>query len=142
MLKKTITYTDYEDNKRTEDFYFNLSKAELLEMEMSTAGGLEKKINAIVQAQDTSKIMALFKDIILKAYGEKSEDGRRFVKSEELSSNFCQTEAYSELIMELLSDTNKASAFISGIIPADISKQAAEEAAKRDALSKLATPEE
>ena len=80
MFKKTITYTDYDGNERTEDFYFNLTKAELLDMEMSTEGGLEKMINKIISTKDTVKIIAVFKDLIAKSYGEKSADGKRFIK--------------------------------------------------------------
>lgn len=117
MLKKTITYTDYDGNSRTEDFYFNLSKAELMEMEMGTTGGLTQMVNKIVAEQETPKIIALFKDILLKAYGEKSPDGKRFIKSEELSAGFAQTEAYSDLFMELATNDGKAAEFINAIIP-------------------------
>ena len=126
MLKKTITYTDYNNIKRTEDFYFNLSKAELMEMEMSTSGGLAEMINKIVAAQDTAAIIKIFKDLILKAYGEKSPDGKRIVKSEEISNAFAQTEAYSDLFMELATDADAAAAFVNGIVPADMAKQIAE----------------
>lgn len=126
MLKKTITYTDYNNVKRTEDFYFNLSKAELMEMEMSTSGGLAEMINKIVAAQDTAAIIKIFKDLILKAYGEKSPDGKRIVKSEEISNAFAQTEAYSDLFMELATDADAAAAFVNGIVPADMAKQIAE----------------
>lgn len=126
MLKKTITYTDYNNVKRTEDFYFNLSKAELMEMEMSTSGGLAEMINKIVAAQDTTAIIKIFKDLILKAYGEKSSDGKRIVKSEEISNAFAQTEAYSDLFMELATDADAAAAFVNGIVPADMAKQIAE----------------
>jgi len=117
MLKKKITYTDYNDVERTEDFYFNLSKSEITEMEMSTTGGLGEKITNIVAAQDAPAIIKIFKDLILKAYGEKSPDGKRFVKNEELAVAFSQTEAYSILFMELATDANAASAFVNGIIP-------------------------
>ena len=126
MLKKTITYTDYNNVKRTEDFYFNLSKAELMEMEMSTSGGLAEMINKIVAAQDTAAIIKIFKDLILKAYGEKSPDGKRIEKSEKISNAFAQTEAYSDLFMELATDADAAAAFVNGIVPADMAKQIAE----------------
>ena len=125
MLKKTITYTDYNDVKRTEDFYFNLSKAELMEMEMSTSGGLAEMIQKIVAAQDTPSIIKIFKELILKAYGEKSSDGKRIVKSEEISNAFAQTEAFSDLFMELATDADAASAFVNGIIPADMANRVA-----------------
>lgn len=117
MLKKTITFTDYNGVERTEDFYFNLSKAEVMEMELSTTGGLAEMINKIVSAQDTPSIVKVFKDIILKAYGEKSPDGRRFIKSEELSEAFSQTEAYSELYMELSTNAEAAAKFVNEILP-------------------------
>lgn len=117
MLKKTITYTDYNDVERTEDFYFNLTKAEIMEMEMSTSGGLGEMINKIVAAQDAPSIIKIFKDLVLKAYGQKSPDGRRFIKSEELRREFEQTEAYSQLFMELATNADEASAFVNGIVP-------------------------
>ena len=120
MLKKTITYTDYNDNERTEDFYFNLSKAELTEMELSTAGGLAEMIQRIVSTQDAPKIVKVFKDLVLAAYGEKSADGKRFIKTEELREAFSQTEAYSELFMELATDADAAAAFVNGIVPKDL----------------------
>jgi hypothetical protein len=117
MLKQTITYTDYDGNKRTEDFYFNLSKAEVAEMEMSAEGGLTKTLEKIVAEQDGKRIIEMFKDLILKAYGEKSLDGKRFIKSKELSEAFSQTEAYSELFMELAMNAEASAAFVNGIIP-------------------------
>lgn len=119
MLKKTITYNDYNGVERTEDFYFNLTKAEIMEMEMGTAGGMAEMIERIVKAQDAPSIINIFKKIILKAYGEKSADGRRFMKSDEISEGFAQTEAYSILFMELATDADAASAFVNGVVPAD-----------------------
>jgi len=116
MLKKTIVYTDYEGNERTDDFYFNLNQPELLEMNVSEKGGLEKVIEKIIATDDFKKLVEIFKEIILKAYGEKSLDGRRFVKSKELSEQFSQTEAYSILFMELALNAESAAAFINGII--------------------------
>lgn len=129
MLKKTITYHDYNDVERTEDFYFNLSKAELLEMELGTSGGLAEMIKKIVAAQDAPSIIKIFKDLVLKAYGEKSPDGKRFMKSEELSEAFSQTEAYSQLFMELATDDKKAAEFVNGIVPADMAQAAASQIA-------------
>ena len=117
MLKKTIAYIDYNGVKREEDFWFNLTKAEITEMELSTSGGLAETIQRIVQAQDQPAIIAIFKDLILKAYGEKSPDGKYFRKSEEIRTNFAQTEAYSELFMLLATDADEAAAFINGIVP-------------------------
>lgn len=122
MLKKTITYTDYNQAERTEDFYFNLTKAEVMEMEMSTSGGLAEMIKKIVAAKDAPAIIKVFKDLILKAYGEKSPDGKRFIKSEEITTAFAQTEAYSQLFMELATDPDRAAEFVNGIIPAAADK--------------------
>lgn len=122
MLKKTIKYVDFDNNERTEDFYFNLTKAEVTEMEMSTEGGLVKMIEKIVATQDAKRIIEIFKDLILRSYGEKSPDGRRFVKSQELRDAFSQTEAYSELFMELATNAEKAAAFVNGIVPSIPSK--------------------
>ena len=118
MLKKTVTYTDYNGSERTEDFYFNLTKAEIMEMELSTSGGLAEMIQRIVKAQDAPAIIKIFKELVLKAYGEKSPDGKRFIKSKELSEAFSQTEAYSQLFMELATDADAASKFVNGIVPA------------------------
>lgn len=123
MIKKTITYVDYNGNERTEDYWFNLSKAEIMEMEMSTTGGLVERIQKIVAAQDAPSIIKIFKELLLKAYGEKSADGKRFIKSEEISTAFSQTEAYSNLFMEFITDSDAAAAFVNGIIPDDISNQ-------------------
>lgn len=120
MLKKTITYMDYNGTERTEDFYFNLNKAELMEMEMGIDGGLAEMIQTIVAAKDAPAIIKVFKDLVLKAYGEKSPDGKRMVKNDEIRNAFAQTEAYSELFMELATDDKKAAEFINGIMPADI----------------------
>lgn len=123
MLKKTIKYNDYNGVERNEDFYFNLSQAELMEMEMSTTGGLTEMIERIVKTQDAPAIIKIFKELVLKAYGEKSADGKRFIKSEDLSVAFSQTEAYSILFMELATDAEAASEFIKGIVPAEAAKQ-------------------
>lgn len=120
MLKKTITYTDYNGVSRTEDFYFNLTQAEITEMELSTSGGLAEMIQKIVSAKDAPAIIKVFKDLILKSYGEKSLDGKRFVKSDEIRTAFSQTEAYSKLFMELAFDDKKAAEFVNGIIPANM----------------------
>lgn len=123
MLKKTITYTDYNGVDRTEDFYFNLTKAEIMEMELSTSGGLAEMIQRIVAAQDAPAIVKIFKDLVLKAYGEKSLDGKRFIKNEEITNGFAQTEAYSQLFMELATDADAAAKFINGIVPADVNQK-------------------
>lgn len=118
MFKKTITYTDYNGVERTEDFYFNLTRAEVTEMELSTTGGLTTMIEKIVAEQDSKAIVETFKKIILAAYGEKSADGRRFIKNDEVRDSFAQTEAYSDLFMELASNADAAAEFINGVAPA------------------------
>ncbi len=117
MLKKTIKYVDFDGNERTEDFYFNLTKAECAEMELAAEGGLAKMLQKIVAAQDSKRIVEIFKDIVLRAYGEKSADGRRFIKSQELKDGFSQTEAYSELFMELATNADAAADFVNSVIP-------------------------
>lgn len=124
MLKKTITYKDYNGVERTEDFYFNLTEAELMKMEWGTAGGIADTIQAIVKAKDNVTIVKLFEDIIAKAYGKKSPDGRRFIKNQEVLDDFQQTEAYSKLYMELATNEDAAAEFINGVIPEDLAKRA------------------
>ena len=136
MLKKTIEYTDFNGEERKEDFYFNLTTAEIMEMEMGVAGGFSEMIQRIVDAKDTPSIIKIFKELILKAYGEKSPDGKRFIKSEELSTAFSQTEAYSSLFMELATDADAAAKFVNGIIPADAAKALAEQNSTHPALTK------
>lgn len=123
MYKKTMTYEDYNGVTRTEDFYFNLSKAELLELELSTEGGYEQLLSKIIKTKDQVKLIKIFKDLILMTYGEKSPDGRKFVKNEELRQDFMQTEAYSDLFMLLASDDKEAAAFVNGIIPQSLRDQ-------------------
>lgn len=117
MLTKKITYTDYNGNERTETFYFNLSKAELTKLQLTYPGGFAEHIEQVVDARDTAKVVDLFNEIIDLAYGEKSEDGRRLVKSKELTDAFKQTEAYDQLFMELITDEDVASKFVNGILP-------------------------
>lgn len=124
MLVKRISYTDYNGNQRSEDFYFNLNKGEIFNLQFGTEGGLDKAIQKIIRTEDTPKIVKIFQDIILNAYGVKSDDGRRFIKSEELSTEFKQTEAYSELLMELVSDEKKAAEFINALMPKDLVEEA------------------
>lgn len=136
MLKKTINFVDYNDNERTEDFYFNLTKAEIAEMELSTVGGLTQMLRGMIAAQDMPAIVKFVKDLILKSYGKKSPDGKRFIKSPELSEEFMQTEAYSQLFMELSTDADKTAEFVNGILPADIRALAEEEMKKENNLLK------
>ena len=123
MLAKTITYTDYNDVERTETFYFNLSKAELMEMELGTEGGYTSYLRKISETQNIPALAAIFKDLILMTVGEKSIDGKRFVKSDEIRDAFKQSEAYSVLYMELATDPAKAGEFVNGIIPKSLAKE-------------------
>lgn len=120
MYKKTITYHDCNGEKRTEDFYFDLTKTEAMKLDLGFVGGLEAYMNRCLQRVDVPAIVDLFDKIILKAYGEKSEDGRRFIKSEELSIEFSQTGAYDVLFQELLSNPDNITAFMEGILPAEL----------------------
>lgn len=135
MLKKTITYTDYNGNKRTEDFWFNLTEAEITEMQLGVHGGYTAMLNKIIAAQDTPTLIKIFKDLVLDAYGEKSADGKMFVKEDRdgyrLSNAFKQTEAYSILYMELATDADAAAKFVNGIVPAEISKQMQKELSEK-----------
>lgn len=117
MLKKEITYTNYDGVKRTKTFYFNLNKAELTKLENSINGGLSAKMQKLVENNDTATIMELFDQIVLASYGEKSSDGEYFIKSKELTTAFTQTDAYSELFMELANSEKAFATFIEGVIP-------------------------
>jgi hypothetical protein len=128
VLKKTITYKDFNGNEISEDFFFHLSKAELVELEMSHDGGLSSAIQRIIDTEDNKKIIEEFKNIIMTAYGKRSDDGRRFVKNQELRDEFASTEAYSELFMELVTDTDAAVEFVNGIIPQGMTEEAAQAA--------------
>lgn len=120
MLKKSITYTDYNGTERTEDFYFNFNKAELIEMETSVNGGLSQIIENVSKTSDVPELMKIFKKLVLDAYGEKSADGKRFIKSEQLRTEFEQTEAYSQLFVELATNSDAAVEFFNGIIPKNL----------------------
>lgn len=131
MLKKTIKYTDFNDVEREEDFYFNLTKAELMDMDLSEQGGLEQMLNRIISLRDTTKIIALFKQLILASVGIKSPDGRKFIKSQEIRDDFEQTQAFSDLYLELVGNVDEAIAFVTGIVPADLGAEAQKEIDRR-----------
>jgi len=138
MLKKKIKYTDYNGVEREEEFLFNLTRAELMEMQMSTNGGLAEMIAALVASQNMPEIIRIFKDIILKSYGEKSLDGKRFMKVDEkgnpLSVQFSQTEAFSTLFMELATDSKAAANFVNGVVPSDMEVSEEQQKAMADKL--------
>lgn len=117
MIKETIKYTDYNGNELEEDFYFNLSKSEITEMELSYPNGLAEHITKITQSNNGAEIIKLFKELILSSYGRKSDDGKRFIKSDEEAKAFSQTEAYSELFMKLATNAEAAAEFVNGIVP-------------------------
>lgn len=117
MLKKPITYVDYDGNQRTENHWFNLDEAEILELQMSYPGGMGAMLQKMVEEEDGAKILATIKKIIMMSYGEKSLDGKYFKKSEEMSVAFTHTRAYSALLMELYRDANAAAEFMNKIIP-------------------------
>lgn len=123
MLKKTIKYPDLDGNEVVEDFYFNLNKAEIAEMELSQKGGLAAYLQKIVASEDGGEIIATFKEIIMKSVGRRAEDGRRFVKSDEITNEFMQTEAYSQMFMELVTDADAALDFVKGILPRDLAEE-------------------
>lgn len=125
MVVEKIKYTDFNGLEREEEFMFNLTEAEITEMELTTDGGLSDSIKKIISAQDTPQIIKVFKMLLLKSYGEKSADGRRFVKSDKLSEEFAQTNAYSQLFMKLATDDKAAVAFINGIMPDSMQEKAA-----------------
>ena len=127
MIKKTVTYTDFNGNERTEDFYFNLTQVELAELDLGVSGvsgGLLGLLKKIVREKDQRQIVEYFKKIVLMAYGEKSVDGRRFVKSEEIRNGFAPTEAYSKIFMELAQDADAAAKFVNGIMPKEVVEEA------------------
>lgn len=123
MLKKTIEFVDYNGVKRTEDHYFNLTKAELMKMEMGTTGGYTEMVQGLISAQDVPSIMKIFDEIIERSYGRKTPDGRGFEKSPEIYKSFKETEAYSELYVSLITDANEAAKFFNGIVPAELAEK-------------------
>lgn len=125
MYKKTVTYKGFDDIERTEDFYFHLSKADLVKMENSIQGGYVERMQKIIKAQNGPEISAAFEDLIKKSYGVKHEDGRRFVRNEQVYNEFAETEAYSIIYMELCTNAEAAAEFVNGIIPDDIQVDAA-----------------
>lgn len=120
MLKKVIKYTDFNGVEREEEFYFNLTEAELAEMNLMTKGGLKTYLESIISTKDTPALAELFKTIIDKSYGVKSPDGRKFMKSKDILEDFIYTQAYSNLYMELVTNADSASNFINSIVPASI----------------------
>lgn len=125
MIKKSITYTDFDGVERTDEAYFNLSKAELMEMAAEENGHYDTFLDRLIKEQKVTEIYRIFKALVEQAYGEKSPDGRRFIKSKELTDSFTQTAAYDELLLELVSDADAAAEFVNGIMPADLEQKLA-----------------
>lgn len=126
MLKKTITCKNFNGVETSEDYWFNLTESEILEMQLGTAGGLDESIKQIVAGMDLPNMVKFFKDFVLKSYGVKSPDGKRFIKNDELREAFSQTQAYNKLFMELAFDDVAAAEFINGVIPKDVADKMAE----------------
>lgn len=135
MIKKTITYIDFNGNERTEDFFFNLNKAELMRMELGVKGGMTEMMNRMIAAQDAPAMMEVFEELVRKSYGVKTPDGRGFVKRPEDYEAFKSTEAYSELFVELITNPDACAEFFNGVIPANLAKQVEEEMAKQKAAN-------
>jgi len=131
MYKKTVHYTDFDGNEREETLYFNLTKAEMVKMELRS-GGMQDMIERITEAKDSYKVAEVMEDIIARSYGEKSADGKRFIKNQEIMDAFKATDAYSELFMELVTNADAAAEFVNGIMPADIRERAQEEMKRRE----------
>lgn len=123
MHKEPITYIDYNGTERTEEFYFNLTEQELIDMQLTTAGGYAETVKAIIDAKDQPALIAIFKELLHKAYGKKTPDGRRFDKSKEILDDFIHCPAYSKLYMRLVTDDKFAAKFISGLIPAELAEK-------------------
>lgn len=123
MLKKTITYTDYDGMERTEDFWFNLSKTELTKLDAELPGGVLGVLRKIIDKKDRKALVDFIETLILRSYGEKTFDGKRFVKTPEMAEEFMQTPAYDELFMSILSDTDSQTSFINGVIPQSMAKE-------------------
>ncbi len=120
MLKREINFEDFNGNPSTEVFYFNISKPELIELEVEYDEGFGAMIQGVIDAKDHKTLIKRFKDIVLMAYGQKSVDGKRFIKSEQLREEFAQTAAYSALFMELATDDNAAVIFLKSVLPRDM----------------------
>ena len=126
MLKRTINYTDFDGNNHSEVFYFNMSKSELIELDVSHKSGFAENIQRIIAAEDRQALIAEFKNLILVSYGVRSEDGKRFVKSDELRNELEQSAAYDALFMELATNDQAAAEFINGVIPQELRGNAPE----------------
>lgn len=125
MLKRNITYEDFNGERVTETFYFNFTKTEIVELELGYEGGMEAALQRIIKAENLKALVEEFKKIVLMAYGERSEDGKRFIKNDDIREAFSQTAAYDALFMELATDEDAAATFIKGVVPADLTRELA-----------------
>lgn len=139
MFKKTVSYTDYNGVERTESYHFHFSEAEILDMEMSVEGGFAERIQTIIDANDKTSLMKVIKKFVIDAYGVKSEDGKRFIKNDEVKTAFLESPAYSKIWMELVTNDQVAADFINNVVPADMKEQLAAIAAKKEKLAASAT---
>lgn len=137
MLKRPITYEDFDGNTITEDFYFNLTKPEMLELDASYKPDIANAFKTAVQEEDRETLLNIFKDLILRSYGVRSADGKRFIKEPEITKEFTQTNAYATLYIELLQDSDLASAFFIGISPSDLAEQLKKEDLKAEVAKEL-----
>ena len=117
MIKKTVTYKDYNEVERTESFYFHFNEAEILDMEMSVEGGFAERVQRIVDSKDQSSLLKVIKNFVLDAYGVKSENGKRFIKNDEVKAEFVECPAYSMIFMELVTNDELAAEFVNGVVP-------------------------
>lgn len=131
MLKKTYTYTDYNGVTRTETFYFHFTEAEILDMEMSAEGGFAERVQKIIDAKDQSALMKVIKNFVIDAYGVKSDDGRRFIKNEEVKTAFVESPAFSDIFMDMVTNDELAAEFVNGVIPDTMKKRFSEIAAAK-----------
>jgi len=135
MIKKTVTYEDFNGEKKTKELWFHFSESEITNEELTTEGGLYNTIRKMTEEQDRIMLAKLFRQIILKSYGEKSADGERFMKSQEIMDNFEHSAAYDALYMELATDTQKVSDFVKGTLPKNLAARVDEELAKNPQLT-------
>lgn len=125
MYTKKITYTDWLGNERTEEFNFTITKAALMEMQFEREGGMREYLQRIIDAKNRKELMEMFKDLVLRAYGEISEDGKYFIQDDNTKKRFASSPVYSMLFMKMTDDADFAKEFVNGILPPDLDKAAA-----------------
>lgn len=121
MIKKTVTYKDFNDEEQTDELLFHMSKADLIQLQMEEGGdGFGEYIQQITDAEDSAEVWRIFKKILKMSFGKKSPDGKRFIKTDEQWDEFTSSEAYSTLVMDLMSDPNAMAEFITKLVPQDL----------------------